>query len=274
MAARPRSIHAIETVDGESIDVDVVVWCTGFRVDDPRLAAITGIGARTCHLQNRPRAYLGVSTPGYPNAFLLLGPNTALGHNSVIVMIEAQVGYAVQASTRFAGEGRWLDVRRERLDAFIAEVDRKLDGQVWQSGCETGTSMMWGRTSRSGRAAPRLRPEDAAVLPRRLPRWCTPGPQRRDPGSNGRPWSGGPHEPPMGSLRILDNPPPNSGYPLITPRDAMRTATSTFLFTMITACATGEGAIDGDAGRDSGADTDGATPVMAMRPRPWSPHGS
>ena len=77
--------------------------------------------------------------PGFPNAFMLLGPNTALGHNSVVVMIEAQVDYVVQAVRHTIGHGpqAWHDVRPERLDAFLAEVDQRLGGQVWQTGCRS-----------------------------------------------------------------------------------------------------------------------------------------
>lgn len=134
--------EGIEAASGEVIPVDVLLWCTGFRVDDPLgTLAVTGPDGQDLRAfwGTRPRAHLGVTTPGFPNAFLLLGPNTALGHNSVVVMIEAQVGYAVQAirHTMSRGESTWLDVRPERLEAFVDEVDRKLEGQVWQSGCRS-----------------------------------------------------------------------------------------------------------------------------------------
>jgi cation diffusion facilitator CzcD-associated flavoprotein CzcO len=132
----------LEAASGEVVDLDAIVWCTGFRVDDPLGAlAVQGRGGQDLRTfwGRRPRAYLGVTAPGFPNAFLLLGPNTALGHNSVVVMIEAQVGYAVRAIRHALAQGEhaWLDVRPERLDAFIAEVDGRLGGQVWQSGCRS-----------------------------------------------------------------------------------------------------------------------------------------
>jgi cation diffusion facilitator CzcD-associated flavoprotein CzcO len=139
-----QAIHpgGVEAASGEVVPVDVLLWCTGFRVDDP-LGSLAVVGPNGQDLRafwgDRPRAHLGMTAPGFPNAFLLLGPNTALGHNSVVAMIEAQVGYAVQAirHAMSQGETTWLDVRPERLDAFIAEVDRTLDGQVWQSGCRS-----------------------------------------------------------------------------------------------------------------------------------------
>lgn len=139
-----RAVHptGIEAASGEVVPVDVVIWCTGFRVDDP-LGALAVAGRDGQDLRtfwgDRPRAHLGMCAPGFPNAFLLLGPNSALGHNSVVVMIEAQVGYAVQAirHAMTLGGGTWLDVRPDRLDAFVEEVDGRLRGQVWQSGCRS-----------------------------------------------------------------------------------------------------------------------------------------
>lgn len=139
-----RAVHpgGVEAASGAVVPVDVILWCTGFRVDDP-LGSLAVEGPDGQDLRafwgDRPRAHLGLTAPGFPNAFLLLGPNTALGHNSVVAMIEPQVGYAVQA-IEFAmaqGDRASLDVRPERLDAFIDEVDARLAGQVWQSGCRS-----------------------------------------------------------------------------------------------------------------------------------------
>ena len=134
--------QGVATADGRVVDCDVLIWCTGFRVDDPLAGLrVEGLGGRdlATFWGSRPRAHLGVTVPGFPNAFMLLGPNTALGHNSVVVMIEAQVDYVVQAVRHTIGHGprAWHDVRPERLDAFLAEVDQRLGGQVWQTGCRS-----------------------------------------------------------------------------------------------------------------------------------------
>jgi len=140
--ARAIEPDAVVAADGTRVNCDVLVWCTGFRVDDPlgslRVEGLDGQDLCTTW-GDRPRAHLGVTVPGFPNAFLLLGPNTALGHNSVVVMIEAQVDYAMQAirEALSAGPQAWLDVRSERMDAFIDEVDQRLGGQVWQAGCHS-----------------------------------------------------------------------------------------------------------------------------------------
>ena len=81
-------------------DVDAIVFGTGFRVSD-YLSPIQIIGRGGAELNDTwkksMRNYLGIAVSGFPNLFLLLGPNTGLGHNSIIFMIEAQVRYVVQA---------------------------------------------------------------------------------------------------------------------------------------------------------------------------------
>lgn len=141
-------VHLHEAVDevvakgvraGEDeVELDVLVFCTGYRVDDPLGPMdVRGVGGRSLRQfwGRRPRAHLGITTPGFPNSFGLLGPNTALGHSSVVIMIEAQVRYLVQAIAH-AGDAV-LDVRAEALQAFLDEVDAKHRDQVWMSGCRS-----------------------------------------------------------------------------------------------------------------------------------------
>ena len=122
----------------EEIDLDVLVFCTGYRVDDPLgPMEVFGVDGRNLRevWSGRPQAHLGILMPGFPNAFGLLGPNTALGHNSVVIMIEAQVRWLVQAIAH-APEGV-VDVRREVLDDFLADIDAAHTDQVWMSGCRS-----------------------------------------------------------------------------------------------------------------------------------------
>ncbi len=134
--------EGVQAADGTVTPCDVVVWCTGFTVDAPlgemRITGRDGADLATVW-GGRPRGWLGISMAGFPNAFLLLGPNTALGHNSVVIMIEAQVRYIVQAirHTEGLGPGGWLDVDAAAVDRFVADVDQSLSGQVWQSGCQS-----------------------------------------------------------------------------------------------------------------------------------------
>jgi cation diffusion facilitator CzcD-associated flavoprotein CzcO len=91
-----------------------------------------------------PRAYRGVAIAGYPNLFLLMGPNTALGHNSVLFMIEAQVRYILQCldwidGARADGTNHALpiaasvEVREDVQRAFNERLQRKFDRSVWKS---------------------------------------------------------------------------------------------------------------------------------------------
>ncbi len=128
--------------DEASRDFDVLILGTGFTVDRPLGdAEVIGVdGQRLTQAWGaRPSAHLGITVAGFPNAFLLLGPNTALGHNSVVLMIEAQVDYVVQALERLddAGRGATLEVRAERCAAFVDEMDGRSAGTAWAAGCRS-----------------------------------------------------------------------------------------------------------------------------------------
>jgi len=83
----------------------------------------------------RMSAYLGVTVSGFRNFFMLLGPNTGLGHNSVVLMIEAQVRYAMKCLTLMRRrKQRVLEVRPEIQQSFVEEIYRRMAGTVWQSG--------------------------------------------------------------------------------------------------------------------------------------------
>jgi cation diffusion facilitator CzcD-associated flavoprotein CzcO len=125
--------------------VDVIVLGTGFRVGE-YLSAIDIRGRGGAELnetwRRSLRTYLGITVAGFPNLFLLMGPNTALGHSSMIFMIEAQARYAVQAIRALRDRGlRSIDVRADVQDTFHALLRRRLRGSAWESGCSS-----WYRT--------------------------------------------------------------------------------------------------------------------------------
>jgi hypothetical protein len=81
------------------------------------------------------KAYRGVTVPNFPNLFLLLGPNTGLGHNSVIVMIEAQVNYIAESLLYMQENNvRTFDVKQDVHDQYNRNLQSKLKNTVWQSG--------------------------------------------------------------------------------------------------------------------------------------------
>ena len=133
--------HSIVTADGAERPVDTIVLGTGFAATEFLLPMrITGLGGCDLHEQwkDGASAYLGTVVPGFPNLFVLYGPNTNLGHNSILVMLEAQVGWVVQAVRALRkGRVRWLDVRREVADAFDAWVHERTGRTVFAGGCRS-----------------------------------------------------------------------------------------------------------------------------------------
>jgi hypothetical protein len=95
-----------------------------------------------------PRAYLGTSIPGFPNFFMLLGPNTGLGHSSMVYMIESQVAHVLGALTGMAAAGaNRIEVRHDAYERFNRQLDGRMQGTVWDTGgC---TSFYVDRTGRN-----------------------------------------------------------------------------------------------------------------------------
>jgi cation diffusion facilitator CzcD-associated flavoprotein CzcO len=124
--------------DGVERRVDTIIFGTGFHVSDPPIAErVRGRDGRSLAetWQGSPQAHLGVGVTGFPNFFLLLGPNTGLGHNSVLLMIEAQVNYLIQALGYRRGRRlATIEPRAEAQSRFVAEIDEATKGSVWTAG--------------------------------------------------------------------------------------------------------------------------------------------
>jgi cation diffusion facilitator CzcD-associated flavoprotein CzcO len=127
--------EGVRTRDGELVPADVIVLATGFQATDFLAPmAIAGAGGRDLREEWRSgaHAYMGVTVSGFPNLFMLYGPNTNLGHNSILVMIEAQVGYIIDAIRQMDARGvRRLDVKREVMDEYNRGLQRDLAKSVW-----------------------------------------------------------------------------------------------------------------------------------------------
>jgi cation diffusion facilitator CzcD-associated flavoprotein CzcO len=129
--------------DGVERPVDCIVLGTGFVVD-PRIYMqgfpVTGLPG---HLlaedwKGGAEAYYGMSVAGYPNLFQLVGPNTALGHNSIIFMIEAQVHYVLECMRELRARGAdYFDLDPAEQARFNERVQGALQGTVWSSGCRS-----------------------------------------------------------------------------------------------------------------------------------------
>ena len=126
---------AVCSKGGERFAADVIIYATGFHATDFLAPMrITGAGGRDLkqEWQHGAHAYLGVTVSGFPNLFMLYGPNTNLGHNSILVMIEAQVGYIIDAVRQMdAGGLRRLDVKRPVLEEYNRWLQGDLARSVW-----------------------------------------------------------------------------------------------------------------------------------------------
>jgi cation diffusion facilitator CzcD-associated flavoprotein CzcO len=147
----------IRTADGVLHEVDTIVFATGFHVTDAPIAErIRGRdGASLAQAwRGSPRAYLGTTVSGFPNLFLLLGPNTGLGHNSVLVMLEAQMRYFLAFLDHVFNDGpssnghRAVEPTEAAQTEFVATVDRRVAGTVWSAGgCQSWYQDVNGRVS-------------------------------------------------------------------------------------------------------------------------------
>jgi cation diffusion facilitator CzcD-associated flavoprotein CzcO len=129
----------IRAADGTERPADVLVLATGFK-SHAFVAPMEIVGAGGRSLAEEwaqvARAYLGLSVPGFPNMFLLYGPNTNGGSGSVIYTIEAALGHVIAALDEMArADARAIELRRETLDSFDRELRAALAGTVWHSGC-------------------------------------------------------------------------------------------------------------------------------------------
>lgn len=169
----------IVTADGTERTVDAIVVATGFHTTDLPIAdRIRDDGGRTLAdvwAETGMAAYKGTTVPGFPNLFLLVGPNTGQGHTSMVVMIEAQVGYVVDAVRTMRRRG-WATVEPRRGDFadWNAALQRRMQRTVWTTGgCHSwyldehgnNTTLWPGSTVRFRRELARFDPPAYVCLP-------------------------------------------------------------------------------------------------------------
>src|SRR5262249_7350376 len=127
--------RAIATRDGRSLEVDAVIVATGFE-STAFLAPMRIEGSDGRPLdevwKDGAEAYLGLTVAGVPHFFLLHGPNTNLGHNSILFMIECQVHYVMECLRALdAGNLASLDVRADVVARYNRRLQGRLSGSVW-----------------------------------------------------------------------------------------------------------------------------------------------
>ena len=131
----------IRTVDGELHEFDVIALATGFKADRfMRPMGITGKNGVTVEQlwAKRPRAYLAISMPDFPNFFMLNGPNGPVGNFSLIDIAESQWGYIQQLIDLVAeGKCQEIDVKHESLDQFDIDRIAAAKTTIWATGCNS-----------------------------------------------------------------------------------------------------------------------------------------
>jgi cation diffusion facilitator CzcD-associated flavoprotein CzcO len=124
-------------------DVDTIIFGTGFRIGDlPMSHQVRGSEGRTlaeCWAADGMSALHGMTVAGFPNLFMLVGPNTGLGHNSIVLMIEAQVRYLLDLlDKRDANGAPTIEPRRNAQTSYNDRLQRQMQGTVWTTGgCES-----------------------------------------------------------------------------------------------------------------------------------------
>jgi len=134
--------RSITFADGRTVEVDAIIYGTGFKVHDYlggiRIFGTGGEDVGERWTETGAQAYLGTTVAGCPNLFFLMGPNTGLGHNSMIAMIEGQAHYARQAIEMIhSGRADAIEPRRQRQDDYNQWINQRNSTTVWASGCRS-----------------------------------------------------------------------------------------------------------------------------------------
>lgn len=143
--------NGIRCRDGREFALDAIILCTGFHVTDNPLAdTVFGRGGRCLGevWQDGPEAYLGTLVNGFPNYFMLSGPNTGIGHTSLVFMMEVLVEYVLRV-LRCAQRYGWnaIEVTARAQRQFNDALDRRMQRTVWASGCRSWYIHPKGRVS-------------------------------------------------------------------------------------------------------------------------------
>jgi cation diffusion facilitator CzcD-associated flavoprotein CzcO len=134
--------RGILTAKGQQIDLDLIIYSTGYDATDGVISyPVVGKGGKTVQQAwaEYPRAYLGTTLPGFPNLFVVTGPNTGIGHTSAIFVIEAQMEYirrAIQAVQ--SRKAKSIEVKAQAEVDYTAMIHSEMKRTVWhQGGCHS-----------------------------------------------------------------------------------------------------------------------------------------
>jgi cation diffusion facilitator CzcD-associated flavoprotein CzcO len=136
--------NGLRTEDGQEIELDVIVFATGFTLDFLSTLDIVGRDGTKLAEQwagHDPRSYLGGTVPGFPNLFITSGPNSSSGHGGGHnFMTEVVLHYIMECLQLMVARGaRSMEVRKDAHDTFVAEVDAQMEGSVWRTSLNAHT---------------------------------------------------------------------------------------------------------------------------------------
>jgi cation diffusion facilitator CzcD-associated flavoprotein CzcO len=135
--------NAMVTENGKAYELDAVIFCTGFHVADMNfpihVKGKNGLDLVENWKQNGGIAYKGTTVSGFPNFCVLMGPNTGLGHNTVVHMMESQMDYIMQYFRQLEklGEKGMLDPKAELQEEYNKKIQERFHDTVWLSGCKS-----------------------------------------------------------------------------------------------------------------------------------------
>lgn len=130
--------HAVVTADGREHPVDALIYGTGFAATDflapMQIKGLNGIELNQAW-RDGAEAYKGISVSGFPNLFLLYGPNTNLGHSSILYMLESQFAYVLKCLGALQQGLRTMDVKPQVQQRFNQHLQQLIRHSIWDQGC-------------------------------------------------------------------------------------------------------------------------------------------
>ncbi len=128
----------IVTQDGIEHELDLIVYSTGYDATDGVISyPVMGKNGQTLAQawQDFPRAYLGTSAPGFPNLFIVTGPNTGIGHTSALFLIESQMSYIMKAIKQVEKQSKKvIEVKADAEEKYTKNIHKEMNRTVWQNG--------------------------------------------------------------------------------------------------------------------------------------------
>lgn len=130
--------RGIKTQDGKNIELDLIIYSTGYDATDG-VISYPVIGRNKKLLgdfwKDYPRAYLGTSAPGFPNLFIVTGPNTGIGHTSAIFIIEAQMNYIITSINELEKHNaKAIEIKSDAENRYTKHIHKEMEKTVWKSG--------------------------------------------------------------------------------------------------------------------------------------------